>query len=175
MSDEGVNNVSIFDDDDFDQPIDTPTSRGNRMSYDDLKRLALDCEVVIGRHERTIAQLRHQIQTHECTTTSTSNNAIPSRTDNNHDNDDTDVGAGMYELQCVVQELKKENALLSENEAQLRDKLDIQRKERRAWKSKKVDALKKQLQTRTNEVVSYKMVIKTLKQEVERLSASKSK
>lgn len=166
MSDTGVDDV--FDDADFEQCTrgDNDNNTG-KMSYDDLKRLALDCEVVIGRHERTIATLKQQIQTRVCHAPTAPLAPDPKGSDTSSQE--------VHELRRIVDELKKENALLSENETRLRDMLDIQRSKRREWKSKRVDALQKQLEKKTDEVVMHKMVITTLKKEIERLRASTRK
>ena len=152
--------------------------RGGEMSYDDLKALALDCEKKIQELVKQNTELTSIINTHECppsqpaqpAATANDNNAVVT---NSSSEPKAVLESQIEELKAAIGALKEENEMLRANEDRLMDMVGVQGREQEKKESEEVVKMRARVKEQADMLAKQKMVIQTLRSQMERLSKKK--
>lgn len=159
--------------------------RGGEMSYDDLKLLALDCEKKIQELVKQNTELSSIINTHQCpvadpavTTVTTVTTTDAGATANNNNapvskEPKAVLESQIEELNAAIAALKEENEMLRANEDRLMDMVGVQGREQEKKESEEVVKMRAKVKEQADMLAKQKMVIQTLRSQMERLSKKK--
>lgn len=142
---------------------------GGEMSYDEVNQLALDARTKIDQLVGDNAQLMERINTHQCPAV-TPHPAAPS---NGVTESRAALESQVEELKAAIEMLKEENELLRTSEERLMNMVGVQDRERQEKESEEIQEMRKKVKEQADLLAKQKMVIQTMRAQIERLSKKK--
>lgn len=170
MTDRGESRVDNDEDalDDLEPLSEIPDPHASVLSYQEVRQLALDCEKKIFQLTQENTELMQRINTHQC-----SGPPATQEVAGGPQEPRARLESQVEELKAAVASLKEENTLLRKNEQRLMDMVGVQDRQRQEQESEEIKEMRAKVKEQADLLAKQKMVIATLRQQLEMVSKRK--